>query len=70
MDSRVVLLPLTFLFHLRCVGQTKEMKRSVNLDTDRDMEKRTYKSVTHTHDGFFFETKRFEITPLSSFSEH
>ena len=54
MDSRVVLLPLTFLFHLCCVGQTKGMKRSVNLDTDRGVEKRTYKKITHTHDGFFF----------------
>ena len=73
-DSRVVLLPLTFLFHLCCGGQTKEMKRGVNLDTHRGTEKRTYKKITHTHNGFlflfFFETKRFEITPLSSFSEH
>ena len=60
-DSRVVLLPLAFLFHLCCVGQTKGMKRSVNLDADRDVEKRTYKKITLTHDGFCFETKRFEI---------
>lgn len=71
-DSRVVRLPLTFLFHLCCVGQTKEMKRSVNLDSDRGVQKRTYKKITHSRwiFFFFFETKRFEITPLSSFSEH
>lgn len=54
MGSRVILLTLTFLFHLGRVGQMKEMKRGVNQDTDRDAEKGNYKEITHTQDQFLF----------------
>lgn len=53
-DSRVVLLPLTFLLHLGCGGQTKEMKGVYTWHPQRHGEEDLRESHTHTMGFIFF----------------
>lgn len=54
---------------LLCVADEGDEKECKPGQQQRHAEENLQENHTLTMD-FFFETKRFEITPLSSFSEH